>query len=58
MVVLSKVVHLDVVLDEVQRIGFGWFESLLKQRLKVGKMVKVSHMTIIICDLVFDFLLI
>lgn len=48
--VLSKVVHLDVVLDEVPRVGKVWFENLLLKRLKVGKIIKVAHMTIIICD--------
>ena len=28
-VVFTKVVHLDVVLDEVQRVGFVWFEKSL-----------------------------
>ena len=54
----TKLVHLEEVLDEVQRVDQVWFGKLLIKRLKVGKMVKVSHMTIIICDLVFDFLLI
>ncbi len=57
-VVNTKLVHLEEVLDEVQRVDQVWFGKLLIKRLKVGKMVKVSHMTIIICDLVFDFLLI
>ena len=54
----NKVAQLDEVLDEVQRFGGVWFKNFLIQGLKVGKMLKVSHMTIIICDLVFDFLLI
>ena len=37
--VLTKVVHLDEVLDEVQRVGVVWFRKLLKQRLKVGVMM-------------------
>ena len=37
--VLTKVVHLEEFLDEVQRVGIVWFENLLKQRLKVGIMV-------------------
>ena len=35
MVVFTKVVHLDVLLDEVQRIGKVWFEKLEIQGLKV-----------------------
>jgi hypothetical protein len=35
MVVFTKVVHLDVYLDVVQRIGKVWFENLENQGLKV-----------------------
>jgi hypothetical protein len=49
-VVFTKVVHLDVVLDEVQRVGFVWFENLLKQRLKVGLRLKMADLTISPCE--------
>jgi hypothetical protein len=35
MVAFTKVVHLDVYLDEVQRIEIVWFENLEIQGLKV-----------------------
>ena len=43
---MTKVVHLDEVLDEVQRVGVVWFKKLLIQGLKVGKMSKmaINHM--------------
>ena len=50
-VVLSKVVHHVVVLDEVQRVGVVWFRKLLIQGLKVGVMVKMAEVTIISCEL-------
>jgi hypothetical protein len=46
-VVNTKVAHLDEVLDEVQIVVRVWFENLLIQGLKVGKILKVSHVTII-----------
>ena len=49
--VLGKVVHLDVVLDEVQRVGIVWFENFLKQRLKVGIRLKLAVLTISACEL-------
>jgi hypothetical protein len=49
--VLSKVVHLDVILDEVRRVGMVWFKNLLIQRLKVGVMLKMAVLTIILCEL-------
>jgi hypothetical protein len=49
-VVFTKVVHLDVVLDEVQRVGFVWFENLLIQRLKVGIRLKITVLTISACE--------
>jgi hypothetical protein len=58
MLVFTKVVHLDEVLDEVQRVQRVWFKNLLIQGLKVGKMLKVSHVTIITCHLILIFLLI
>ena len=57
-VVNIKSVHLDEVLDEVQRVGRVWFENFLIEGLKVGKMLKLSHVTIITCNYVFDFYLI
>ena len=54
--VLTKVVHLDEVLDEVQRVGRVWFENLLIKGLKVGKILKMSHVTIITCHMQFSFL--
>ena len=57
-VVNTKVAHLDVVLDEVQRFGRVWFENLLLKGLKVGKILKRSKVTIITCHKVFDFSLI
>ena len=47
---LTKVVHLDEVLDEVQRVGIVWFTNLLIQRLKVGIMIKMADLTIISCE--------
>jgi hypothetical protein len=38
-VVNTKVVHLDEVLDEVQRVGRVWFENPLIKGLKVGKIL-------------------
>jgi hypothetical protein len=57
-VVNTKVVHTDEVLDEVQRVGRVWFEKLLIKGLKVGMLLKMSHVTIITCHNVFDFSLI
>ena len=37
--VLTKVVHLDEVLDEVQRVGVVWFRMFLIQGLKVGTLI-------------------
>ena len=56
--VLTKVVHLDEVLDEEQRVGRVWFDNLLIKGLKVGKILKRSKVTIITCHKVFDFSLI
>ena len=47
---LHHLVHLDVVLDEVQRVGFAWFEILLIQRLKVGIRLKMAVLTISACE--------
>ena len=55
-VVNTKVVHLDEVLDEVQRVGRVWFKNLLIQGLKVGTRLKLSNVTIITCDLEISFL--
>jgi hypothetical protein len=57
-VVNTKVVHLDEVLDEGQRVVRVWFENLLIQGLKVGKMVRKSQVTIITCEWNLNFPLI
>jgi hypothetical protein len=49
-VCFTKVVHLDVVLDEVQIVGIVWFEKLLIQRLKVGIRLKIAVLTISACE--------
>ena len=54
-VVNTKNVHLDEVLDEVQRVGRVWFENFLIEGLKVGKILKRSKVTIIICKLHLQF---
>jgi hypothetical protein len=56
MLVFTKVVHLDEVLDEVQRVQRVWFKNLLIQGLKVGKMLKFAQVTIITCNLEISFL--
>jgi hypothetical protein len=38
-VVNTKNVHLDEVLDEVQRVVRVWFKNLLIEELKVGKII-------------------
>jgi hypothetical protein len=38
-VVNTKVVHLDEVLDKVQRVGVVWFKNLLIPGLKVGTLM-------------------
>ena len=50
MMVNTRNVHLDMVLDEVQRVEMVWFKICLMQRLKVGVMLKLSIWTIIICE--------
>jgi hypothetical protein len=57
-VINIKNVHLDVVLDEVQRVVRVWFKNLLIQGLKVGMLLKMAQVTIITCHMVFDFSLI
>jgi hypothetical protein len=57
-VFFTKVVHLDEVLDEVQRVGIFWFKNPLIQRLKVGKILKMAQVTIITCHLILIFPLI
>ena len=53
-----KRVHLDEVLDEVQRVVRVWFENLLIQGLKEGKMLKIAQVTIILCELILNSILI
>ena len=48
--VFTKVVHLDVYLDEVQRVGIVWFENLQIQGLKVVTRLKLADLTNITCD--------
>jgi hypothetical protein len=55
-VVNTKVIHLDEVLDEVQRVGRVWFKNFLIQGLKVGMLLKLSHVTIITCNMQISFL--
>ena len=50
MVVFTKVVHLDVLLDVVQRIGLVWFAKLEIQGLKVVIRMQMAKVTIISCD--------
>jgi hypothetical protein len=54
-VVNTKVVHLEEVLDNVQRVVRVWFENLLIKGLEVGKILKRAQVTIITCerDLIF-----
>jgi hypothetical protein len=51
-VVNTKVVHLDEVLDEVQRVERVWFENLPIKGLKVGMILKLSILTISVCKLI------
>ena len=57
-VVNTKVVHLDEVLDEVQRTDRVWFKIGFIERLKVGMMMKKSQVTISICELENPFIFI
>jgi hypothetical protein len=57
-VVNRKVVHMDMVLDEMARVDQGWFKKSQNQRGKVVKILKRRHMTIIICIIVLSFSLI
>ena len=52
--VFTKSVHLDEVLDEVQRVGIVLFKNLLKQRLKEGIMLKMADLTISACELILN----
>ena len=56
--VLTKVVHLDEILDEVQRVGVVWFRIFLIQGLKVGNLLKMAQVTIITCELNLNSILI
>jgi hypothetical protein len=51
-VVNIKVAHLDEVLDEVQRVVRVWFKNILLKGLKVGKILKLSILTISACELI------
>ena len=50
MVIFTKSVHLDVVLDEVQRVSKVWFENFELQGLKVVIRLELADLTIIICE--------
>jgi hypothetical protein len=54
-VVNTKNVHLDEVLDEVQRVERVWFENFLIQGLKVGMRLKMANLTITSYTLGFSF---
>jgi S-adenosylmethionine/arginine decarboxylase-like enzyme len=56
--VLSKVVVLDEILEEVQRVSQVLKEKIENQGLKVGILLKKSHMTIITCEFIFGSILI
>ena len=49
--VLTKVVHLEEFLDEVQRVVRVWFKICLIMELKVGTRIKMADLTIILCEL-------
>ena len=51
MVVNTQSVHLDVLLDEVERNGKVWFKICLILELKVGIRIKMEDLTIILCEL-------
>jgi hypothetical protein len=55
MLVNTKSVHLDVLLDEVERVGKVWFKICLIHGLKVGNIIIVADLTIIICHLHLNF---
>ncbi len=55
MVIFIKSVHLDVLLDEVERFGKVWFKICLIQGLKVGNIIIVADLTIITCHLNLNF---
>jgi hypothetical protein len=50
MVIFTKSVHLDVVLDMVQRVSKVWFEKIELQWLKVVIRLELADLTIIICE--------
>ncbi len=49
----TKNVHLDDVLDEVQRVVRVWFKNLRIKGLKVGMLLKMAQVTIITCHMFF-----
>ena len=49
--VLTKIVHLEEFLDEVQRVVRVWFKICLILELKVGIRIKMADLTIILCEL-------
>jgi hypothetical protein len=58
LVVNIKIVHLDMFLDEVERVVQVWFKNLINQGCKVGMMLKSGKVTIIICEWKLNFPLI
>ena len=58
MVIFTKVVHLDVDFEMVQRISKSWFGKIEWQGLKVVIRLELSKLTIIICEQVLHLKLI
>jgi hypothetical protein len=54
----TKMVHLDTVLDEVERVGQVWFKNIPNQGCKVGMMLKSVKVSIITCKWNLNFPLI
>jgi hypothetical protein len=50
MVIFTKVVHLDVDFEMVQRVSKSWFGKNEWQGLKVVIRLELSKLTIIICE--------
>jgi hypothetical protein len=57
-VVNMKVTHLDLVLDDMALFDQVWLKKSQSQRGKEGIMLKITHMTIITCEMVLRFPLI
>ena len=50
MVIFTKVVHLDVEFEMVQRVSKIWFEKIEWQWLKVVIRLKLADLAIITCE--------